>query len=44
MRTYIKVFALLAIGLCLFVEAHKDPLTAEGRTVMIHLFEWKWTE
>jgi len=24
------------------VESFKDPLTANGRSVMVHLFEWKW--
>ncbi len=23
---------------------YKDPLVSPGRSVMIHLFEWKWTE
>ena len=24
--------------------AYKSPLTLPGRTVFVHLFEWKWTE
>lgn len=41
-----KTLGLIALILCLLniVNAYKDPLVAPGRSVMIHLFEWKWTE
>jgi alpha-amylase len=26
------------------VEGTKDPLTVDGRSVMVHLFEWKWSD
>ena len=25
-------------------EATKDPLTVNGRSVFVHLFEWKWSD
>lgn len=28
----------------LFVNAYHDPYWWSGRSVMVHLFEWKWTD
>lgn len=38
--------SLLALFISLFsaLNAQKDPLVTPGRSVMIHLFEWKWTD
>ena len=41
---YLILVCLLAIGANFNAEAFKDPLVSNGRSVMIHLFEWKWTE
>jgi hypothetical protein len=35
--------ALIALIACA-ANAYKDPLVEPGRTVMVHLFEWKWPE
>jgi len=35
---------LTILGMILCVNAYKDPLVAPGRSVMIHLFEWKWND
>jgi len=43
MKIIICLIAVLA-ALDLGCSAHKDPLTLPNRTVMIHLFEWKWTD
>jgi len=37
-----KVLALFTVSLV--ASAYKDPLTAPGRTTIIHLFEWKWSD
>jgi len=42
MKLILGLIAVLALSLG--SNAHKDPLTLPGRTVMIHLFEWKWTD
>ena len=42
MKLLLALIATVALGLG--SSAHKDPLVVPGRTVMIHLFEWKWTE
>lgn len=41
-----KTISLIAVVISLVsvINAYKDPLVAPGRSVMIHLFEWKWTE
>lgn len=41
-----KILSLVTIVLALVsaLDAYKDPLVGAGRSVMIHLFEWKWTE
>lgn len=38
----LKYLALLVLAFV--VQAYKDPNVAFGRSVMIHLFEWKWTD
>ena len=38
----LRIFILVSLALASF--AQKDPNTAFGRSVMIHLFEWKWTD
>lgn len=38
----LKFLALLSLALVAY--AQKDPNVAYGRSVMIHLFEWKWTD
>jgi hypothetical protein len=40
---------ILSLTICLVVlianiNALKDPLMTDGRSVLIHLFEWKWNE
>lgn len=42
MKLLVTLFVIVALSLSSC--AHKDPLVTPGRTVMIHLFEWKWTE
>ena len=37
-----KILALL--GLFFVAQGFKDPNVFPGRSVMIHLFEWKWTD
>ena len=39
----LKVVLLITVSLSL-AQAHKDPLTVNGRNSFIHLFEWKWTD
>jgi len=36
--------AMILMQIFLYASAYKDPLTVPGRTVMIHLFEWKWND
>ena len=38
------IHILVLTQIILNVIAYKDPLVEPGRTVMIHLFEWKWTD
>ena len=38
------LLALVAISLNLNAQAFKDPNVVDGRSTMIHLFEWKWNE
>ena len=43
------MFKILALILSIFLiinktNGYKDPLTVPGRSVMIHLFEWKWND
>ena len=39
------VLALLSFCfLATLISATKDPLVFSGRTVMVHLFEWKWAD
>ena len=43
----ISKFCLFVVALscsAILINAYKDPLVVPGRSVMIHLFEWKWTE
>lgn len=42
--TFIKLALFFTLSLSLCVNAYKDPLVASGRSVMIHLFEWKWSD
>ena len=38
---------LLSVAVLFFAwtaDAHNDPNVKDGRTVAVHLFEWKWTE
>ncbi|XP_045522024.1 alpha-amylase 2-like isoform X2 [Pieris brassicae] len=40
-----KLFALITFATCLLVtSAYKNPYYAEGRSVIVHLFEWKWDD
>jgi alpha-amylase len=41
MKTLIVI--LLVIGAA-FVESQHDPHWQTGRSVMVHLFEWKWQD
>jgi len=38
------VAVLLAFICCWVADAHHDPNVKDGRSVAVHLFEWKWTE
>jgi alpha-amylase len=40
----LKLLAFLSLSLIVLTSATKDPLVFNGRSVMVHLFEWKWTD
>ena len=40
----INLFLILSLAAILITEATKDPNTIEGRSVFVHLFEWKWKD
>ena len=39
----LKLLFFLSLAVSMTV-GHKDPLYRDGRSVMVHLFEWKWDE
>ncbi|KAJ4444269.1 hypothetical protein ANN_06061 [Periplaneta americana] len=41
MRLSVASFLLIVVEI---VSAHKDPHTAEGRSAIVHLFEWKFDD
>ena len=40
----LKVILLIALIEIYNVTSYKDPSVVSGRSVMINLFEWKWTD
>lgn len=41
MRT---LWCVVLCTLVAFATAQKNPLFADGRSVIVHLFEWKWED
>lgn len=42
MKTYMSSFLILALATC--VISYKNPYYEENKSVMVHLFEWKWND
>jgi hypothetical protein len=44
MKLLTSALLYLALFGGLFVSAYHDPHWARGRSVIVHLFEWKWSD